>query len=267
MHGFSANLTGCARYNQVCAQTISGRIHHGRDGLIMRLGLIAVVVVVLALPMRSSEAAEAHVPDTLAQRIAACRGCHGDHGEGGDNGFNPRIASKPSLYLYRQLLNFREGRRSYPPMEYMVRLLPDAYLHEIADYFADQHPPHHSPAPANYPAAMLHRGQTLVRHGDAVRKVPACEACHGKSLAGVQPGIPALIGLPYDYISAQLGAWVTHTRAAAAPDCMATVAERLSAADITAVAAWLSTQPVPADLKPQAAGSTDMPLECGSAKP
>lgn len=233
----------------------------------MRFGSIAVVILALALPVRSSSAATAHVPDTLTQRIAACRGCHGDHGEGGNNGFNPRIAGKPSLYLYRQLLNFRAGRRSYPPMEYMVRLLPDDYLHEIADYFAAQEPPHHLPAPANYPGTMLRRGEALVRHGDEQRKVPACQACHGKSLAGVQPGIPALIGLPYDYISAQLGAWRTHTRGAVPPDCMATVAGRLSPADITAVAAWLSTQAVPVQLQPQAAGTTHMPLKCGSAEP
>lgn len=221
---------------------------------------------VLALPATGVTAAT-HIPDTLQQRIAACSGCHGKHGEGGNNGFNPRIAGKPALYLYRQLLNFRAGRRSYPPMEYMVRMLPDPYLHEIAEYFAGQHPPHHPPQPHTYSAALLTRGEVVVRHGDVPRKVPACQACHGKSLAGVDPGIPALIGLPYDYISAQLGAWRTHTRGAVAPDCMATVATRLSPSDISAVAAWLSAQPVPMRLVAQAAGSTNMPLECGSAKP
>lgn len=230
----------------------------------MRFGWL--LVAMLALPAASVGAAT-HVPDTLQQRIAACSGCHGKHGEGGNDGFNPRIAGKPALYLYRQLLNFRAGRRSYPPMEYMVRMLPDAYLHEIAGYFADQHPPHHAPKPHAHSASMLARGEHIVRHGDGPRNVPACQACHGKSLAGVEPGIPALIGLPYDYISAQLGAWRTHTRGAVAPDCMATVAGRLSPSDISAVAAWLSTQPVPAHLEPQAAGSTHMPLKCGSAEP
>ncbi|MDN5923777.1 MAG: c-type cytochrome [Xanthomonadales bacterium] len=209
----------------------------------------------------------AHVPNTLQQRIAACSGCHGQHGEGGDNGFNPRIAGKPALYLYRQLLNFRAGRRSYPPMEYMVRLLPDAYLREIADYFSAQHPPHLPSQVSVLPSAVLARGQQLVRHGDAQQKLPACEACHGKSLAGVLPAVPALIGLPYDYISAQLGAWRTQTRKAIAPDCMATIASRLSPADISAVAAWLSAQALPARLSPQAAGTTHMPLSCGSAQP
>lgn len=221
-------------------------------------------IVVASLGAMAAPAAT--VPDTLQQRIAACSGCHGKHGEGGNNGFNPRIAGKPALYLYRQLLNFRAGRRSYPPMEYMVRMLPDAYLHEIADYYAGQHPAHHRPPAQTYPATLLARGESVVRHGDGARKVPACQACHGADLAGVEPGVPALIGLPYAYVSAQLGAWRTHTRGAVAPDCMATVAARLSPEDISAVAAWLSAQPVPTRLVPQAAGSTHMPLQCGSAQ-
>lgn len=209
-------------------------------------------------------AATPQVPDTLQQRIAGCTGCHGTHGEGGANGFNPRIAGKPALYLYRQLLNFRDGRRNYPLMEHMVRPLPDAYLREIADYFATQHPPHPRMRSIAWPATTLERGESLVRNGDPQRKVPACETCHGTRLTGVQPAVPALLGLPYDYISAQLGAWRTHTRAAPAPDCMAQIAGHLSDADISAVAAWLSAQDVPDDTQPAPATTARMPLSCGS---
>jgi cytochrome c553 len=209
-------------------------------------------------------AATPRVPDTLQQRIAGCTGCHGTHGAGGANGFNPRIAGKPALYLYRQLLNFRDGRRTYPLMEHMVRPLPDAYLREIADYFAAQHPPHPQARPIAWPAATLARGESLARKGDPQRKLPACETCHGTRLTGMQPAVPALLGLPYDYISAQLGAWRTHTRAAPTPDCMAQIAGRLSDADISAVAAWLSAQEVPDDTRPAPATTARMPLSCGS---
>lgn len=209
-------------------------------------------------------AATPKVPDTLQQRIAGCTGCHGTHGEGGANGFNPRIAGKPALYLYRQLLNFRDGRRSYPLMEHMVRPLSDAYLREIADYFATRHPPHPQARRIAWSPSVLERGRTLVRKGDPRRNVPACEACHGERLTGVQPAVPALLGLPYDYISAQLGAWRTHTRAAPAPDCMAQVVGRLSDTDISAVAAWLSAQEMPDDTGPAPATTARMPLSCGS---
>ena len=54
------------------------------------------------------------VPDTLAQRIKACTACHAQ--EERHDAFFPRIAGKPSGYLYNQLLNFRDGRRRYPMM-------------------------------------------------------------------------------------------------------------------------------------------------------
>ena len=72
-------------------------------------------------------------PDTMAARVQGCTACHGVHGEGTDNDYFPRLAGKPADYLYNQLQNFREGRRKYPPMNYLVTYLSDDYLHKIAD--------------------------------------------------------------------------------------------------------------------------------------
>ena len=204
------------------------------------------------------------VPDTLKQRIAACTACHGEHGQGTpESGFFPRLAGKPAGYLARQIRNFQDGLRKYAPMEYTVRGLSPEYMQEIADYFAAQKVPYeHSPVP-RITGETLQRGQTLATKGDPARKIPACAACHGAQLTGVEPDIPGLVGLPYDYISAQLGSWRTHTRAMVAPDCMATIAARLSEADITAVSAWLATRQVPADAHAQPAGSVTPPLDCG----
>jgi cytochrome c553 len=42
------------------------------------------------------------------------------------------------------------------------------------------------------------------------------------------------------------------------------VASSLTEGDVTAVAAWLSSVPVPADPSPVPQGSLPMPLSCGS---
>jgi cytochrome c553 len=205
-------------------------------------------------------------PDTLEQRVAACLACHSVK-ERGDAYF-PRIAGKPAGYLYNQLRNFRDGRRHYPMMTYMVTPLPDAYVREIADYFAAQHPPYASAAAGSgsqASAAQLARGEALVRQGDAAKKVPACVACHGAALAGVEPAIPGLLGLPSDYINAQFGNWKNQTRRAAAPDCMADIAARLNEADVAAVSAWLSQQAPDANARPASSLPTRLPLACGSA--
>jgi cytochrome c553 len=88
--------------------------------------------------------------------------------------------------------------------------------------------------------------------------------CHGPALTGMEPAIPGLVGLHPSYISAQLGAFRYGTRTAPAPDCMQIVAATLTENDVTAVAAWLASLPVPADPSPVAKGTLPMPLACGS---
>jgi cytochrome c553 len=205
-----------------------------------------------------------HAPDTMEARLQPCGSCHGAQGQGINNDAYPRLAGKPAGYLYNQLVAFRLGRRHYPPMNYLLEFLPDAYLHAMADYFAVQRPPL---PPVTIPVVskdLLGLGQSLVTRGDPNRGIPACSRCHGPSFTGMEPAIPGLLGLKPSYISAQLGAWRYGTRTAATPDCMQIVAGHLTETDVTAVAAWLSTLPSPENPAPMPHGSLAMPLACGS---
>jgi len=232
----------------------------------MRAAALAIAWAACA-PLPAAER-PATVPDTMAQRLMACTACHArtaPQGVAGNGEYFPRIAGKPAGYLYNQLVNFREGRRQYPLMTYMVNHLPDTYLQEIAEYFAAEHLPYPEPAPSNAPPAVLERGRQLVQKGDATLKVPACIACHGERLTGVAPAIPGLVGLPRDYINAQFGAWRNKTRRAHAPDCMAAITARLSQADVAAISTWLAAQPVPADARPAQAIARPLAMACGSS--
>ncbi len=218
-------------------------------------------------PQRAQASAQA-VPDTLAQRVLACTACHGSPTTPparDSRQYFPRIAGKPSGYLFNQLINFREGRRQYPQMTWMVEHLSDDYLRDIADYFSSQHMPARAIDRAGLPSGQLARGQMLVTRGDAALHVPACIACHGERLTGALPAIPGLVGLPRDYINAQFGAWRNGTRRAHAPDCMATIAARLSLDDVAAISGWLASEPQPADPGPAQALERPLPLACGSA--
>jgi len=225
-----------------------------------------VVLLLLAVSCGAvSRADDAPViPDTLQQRIAACTSCHGVHGEGSPgSGYFPRLAGKPAAYLARQMQDFQKGLRKYAPMEYTVRQLPPSYMREIAEYFSAQQVPYQRSTVPAVSAAIMQRGEELIGKGDPSRRIPPCSSCHGSQLTGVEPSTPGLVGLPYDYISAQLGSWRTHTRSTVAPDCMATVANRLDPSDITAVAAALASRELPADTHPLPAGSVKPPLACG----
>lgn len=228
-------------------------------------GLFKKFIVVCGVGLASTAAgAGPTVSNTTEQRVAACAACHGKDGRATSDGYFPRIAGKPAGYLYNQLVNFREGRRRYPAMTYMVDHLSDDYLREMAQYFSGLHPPYPAPQAVNATPATLERGRQLVMAGDASRNVPACVACHGKNLTGVAPSIPSLVGLPRDYLNSQFGAWKNGGRRAAAPDCMAQIADRLSPEDISAASAWLASQPVPSDMTPVSSTSIKLPIPCGS---
>ena len=222
-------------------------------GLLGALGFAAPVPAVLAAPPRFE--------DTMAQRVQACTGCHGPQGRAAPDGYYPRIAGKPPIYLYNQLLNFRDGRRDYALMTGLLTPLSDAYLLEIARHFAGLEVAYPPPYPPKEGPATIERGRRLVTDGDPGRRIPACVQCHGAAMMGVSPSIPGLLGMPRDYLNAQLGAWKTGKRHAQQPDCMAAIAKALDPTDISALSAWLAAQP--AKGAPAAALPAPLPLDCG----
>ncbi|MBB6563407.1 cytochrome c553 [Acidovorax soli] len=232
--------------------------------LVVPLWLAAGLGAAVAQPAApSAPVAPATVSSGMAPRVLACVTCHGKEGRATQEGYFPRIAGKPAGYLANQLLNFREGRRSYPQMTSLIEHLTDDYLREMAAHFAALDLPYPPPPAPQAPPATLERGRLLVQQGDAARNIPACVQCHGPAMTGVNPFIPGLLGLPRDYLNSQLGAWKTGQRRAHAPDCMADIARQLTPDDVSAVSAWLAAQPVPGGGKPAASLAGTMPMRCG----
>src|SRR3984885_1989061 len=153
-----------------------------------RLPSVYVVVVALSvLPFAGgrTQGAADRAPDKIAARVLACASCHGAQGEGTGDVYFPRLAGKPAGYLYNQLIAFRDGRRRYPPMNFLLEFLPDAYLKEISEYFASLRPPFPQSEAPTVSNAVLARGESLVKNGDPRQGVPPCSACHGPNLGGM----------------------------------------------------------------------------------
>ncbi len=200
--------------------------------------------------------------DDMQDRLQACATCHGDKGISSQEGYSPSIAGKPAGYLYQQLLNFREGRRHHGVMQQLLAWLSDDYLRDIAAWYSAQEAASPFP-PQALAASTIELGRRLVEAGDPARGIPACSACHGAQLLGVEPSIPGLLGLGHDYLRAQIGAWRSGVRAARAPDCMGQIARRLEVAEIDAVTAWISSRPMPEPHRPATALDGPLPIECG----
>ena len=232
---------------------------------LLRTALLVAPLLGLPLQAATADSTPARtVPDTIAQRVQACTVCHGKEGRATNAGYFPRIAGKPEGYLFNQLRNFRDGRRTNTAMTHLVDQLSDDYLREMAQYFASLDLPYPPPQTANAPASQLQQAQALVQNGDTRRNIPACTQCHGRAMTGVLPAFPGLLGLPRDYLVGQLGAWQTDKRRAAAPDCMAQIAKQLSVDEISAIATWLSSQPLPAHTHAVASSTHAPAVDCGS---
>lgn len=226
---------------------------------------VAIVVMGLNSILAFAQAGSVLNPSLdIKSRVQTCVTCHGDQGKASPEGYYPRIAGKPQEYLFNQLVHFREGRRSHSAMNYLVQNLSDDYLMQMAAYFAQQHPPYPKPMLSKARPEILAQGKQLVHQGDPIRKLPACVACHGEKLTGLAPTMPGLLGLPRDYLNAQLGAWLKGQRKAAEPDCMSAIVKTLTTDELSMVTAYLASVPLPADPKPRHQGNIQFPVECGT---
>ncbi len=228
------------------------------------LPLLFLASLALALPASAMPPLD---DEAMIERLAACAACHGARGEGAPGAeYYPHLAGKPAGYLFAQMQGFRDGRRHYPQMVYLMGNWDDAWLARIAAFYAGQPMarPHHAAPPALDPARHARAAQ-LVHEGDAGLGLPACASCHGPQLQGREPGVPALTGLPVDYVIAQLGGWLTQSRHSIAPDCMAQVVKALPPGDIRGVSTYLAGLPADADARPVPASGEPLPLDCGGA--
>src|SRR5690606_33556463 len=118
--------------------------------------LLASAILMLSTPLLA-QSQSVH-PDDMKARVTACTACHGEAGRAAADGYYPRIAGKPAGYLYNQLVNFRDGRRQWPLMIYLVDHLSDSYLLEMSEYFAQVKLPYPSPQQVNVPASVMEMG-------------------------------------------------------------------------------------------------------------
>ena len=209
------------------------------------------------------EPASSAIPNTLEERVKPCTICHRDADRIDRDAYFPRIAGKPAGYLYNQLRNFRDGRRYYQPMAILLENMSDEYMREIAGYFASL--PYTYPKPVTHALspADIRSVETLMDSGDPERDLPACSACHGKALMGVEPYIPGLLGLPHAYVAAQFGGWRNGgIMRGQIPDCMSEIAKKLTQEEVNALALWLPSRPLSGDVAKADALAAELAQRC-----
>ena len=170
----------------------------------------------------------------------ACVTCHGPAGLGQAAAGFPRLAGLNASYLAHQLQSFDDATRANPIMGPVAKLLSAADRQALATYYAGL-PAVDTAGGSTATAAALAAGESLAQRGNWDKGVPACAQCHGAKGLGVGATFPQIAGQSTAYITNQLQAWQAGTRKNDPMGLMHGIALKLSAADVSAVAAYYAT--------------------------
>lgn len=184
-------------------------------------------------------------------KAAACAACHGAGGVSMVPMY-PTLAGQGARYLYKQLQDFKAGRRNNPIMMGMAMGLADQDMADLAAYYTAQKAVVNKANPE-----LVKLGEKIYRGGNSKTGLAACSGCHNPSGKGnALGGFPRLGGQHADYIKAQLTAFraagrndnVADPAAKRGNDAvkageqgpMQMIAARLSDAEIEAVSSYIS---------------------------
>jgi len=171
-----------------------------------------------------------------ATLATTCNNCHGATGVSADAVF-PNLAGQSVQSLYKQLDDFRSGKRNAQVMGVFIATLSPQDLLDVASHFAALPNPGRA---SQHDNELRHAAaRQLAELGSPARGIAPCAACHGPM--GVTVGAPALLGQQRGYLEQQLQDFATEARHNDISAQMRSVARRLSAAEIAGLAAYYSS--------------------------
>ena len=192
----------------------------------------AIVLVVSGLASFAANAADAEAGKT---KSAVCAACHGVDGNSSNPAW-PSLAGQHASYIYKQLMDFKQGRRINAQMTGMVAPLNEDDMKDLAAYYESL-----SPKPVGYNAELIEQGENIYRGGITDAGVAACIGCHSPSGNGNGPaGWPSLKSQHPEYIVAQLQAFKQGLRANDNGRMMRNLVTRMSDEEMQAVAAYIA---------------------------
>lgn len=168
-------------------------------------------------------------------KSAACAACHGPDGNGGADPSWPKLAGQIPEYLYKQLADFKSGKRSDPLMSGMAAPLSEEDMRDLAAFYASQKIKPGAAATQE----LAQKGERLYRGGNAKTAVSACMSCHGPSGHGIPPRFPRVTGQTAAYTQKQLLLFKSSKRTND-DEMMTRIAFRMSEDEIKAVSEYMA---------------------------
>jgi cytochrome c553 len=199
----------------------------------MKASLLGAII--LALSGLVSFTANAADIEAGKAKSAVCAACHGADGNSANAAW-PSLAGQHATYIYKQLQDFKEGRRNDATMAGMVALLNDEDMKNVAAYFESQ-----QPKAVAFDPDMIEMGENIYRGGITETSVAACMSCHSPSGKGNGPaGWPSLKGQHPEYLVLQMQNFKQGLRTNDSGEMMRNVVVRMSDREMKSVAAYIA---------------------------
>lgn len=168
-------------------------------------------------------------------KAAVCGACHGADG----NSINPdwpSLAGQGAGYLFKQLSDFKNNKRSDATMAPQVATLSEQDMHDLAAYFSSQ-----TAKAGKADQNQIELGEAVYRGGNSATGVAACIGCHGPTGSGNPAAkFPKVSGQHAAYTEAQLNAFQSSARNNDAGKMMRNLTIRLTDAEIKAVSQYIA---------------------------
>ena len=166
-----------------------------------------------------------------------CTACHGEQGVS-QSGLYPTLAGMDSVVIYKQLDDFRSGKRSWGAMNAIAQALLPQDTVDVAAYLATLRnglpPVQGERFQSGHTLRESNPAIRLIFAGDPARGIPPCAACHGPG--DHKLGAPQLKTQQPVYIERQLAAFAQGFRQNDMNEQMRTIAEQLTPEEMHLIA-------------------------------
>jgi cytochrome c553 len=195
------------------------------------------LAVVFSWPAAAAEPPVQHGDAAQAQPISSsvCAACHGLDGNSPIPA-NPRIAGQHASYIYKQLSDYKSGRRKNAIMNGMAATLSEADMRNLAAYYSAQK----AAGGGAQDTELIALGQKLYRGGMISIGVPACTGCHAPDGSGIPAQYPRLGGQHREYTKAQLESFRSGERSNDPNAMMRAITHRLTDEEMAALAEYIA---------------------------
>jgi cytochrome c553 len=196
---------------------------------------VAWTVETHSLVKRGDAAVGAMIETVETEDVLACTACHGKGGAEPDRDRHPTLAGQVAAYTYKQLRDYKDGKRENRRMQEAVERLTDEQLAALAAWYAEQPIPE---VEVDEDDKVSPATLDLVFVGDKTRMIQPCASCHGTHGEGAIIDVPAIAGQNIKYFVDTMKDYAKDKRTNDVYSRMRIIAKALSRDEINELAVY-----------------------------